>query len=350
MKQLTCEMCGGTDLIKQDGVFVCQSCGTKYSVEEAKRMMIEGTVEVQGVVKVDSSEKLKNLYQIARRARDDENSENAAKYYDLILQEDPMSWEASFYVVYYSAMQTNIANIQGAANKINNCGDTVLKLIKDTVTDSAEQQKAVSEVALRVEIISTMLFSAAKSHYDGIDSAQFTSLCNQKWINRAFACFQTMYSLGDQLEALFPEKYACDLAVTAWKTGINWHNSVIPLLSDKVGNRNSIEARAQKVAKYDSTYQAPAQPTGGCYVATAVYGSYDCPQVWTLRRYRDYTLAETWYGRAFIRTYYAISPTLVKWFGHTEWFKKMWKGRLDRMVATLNAEGVEDTTYKDRNW
>lgn len=89
---------------------------------------------------------------------------------------------------------------------------------------------------------------------------------------------------------------------------------------------------------------------GGCYVATAVYGSYDCPQVWTLRRYRDYTLAETWYGRAFIRTYYAISPTLVKWFGHTEWFKKMWKGRLDRMVATLNAEGVDDTPYEDRNW
>ena len=26
---------------------------------------------------------------------------------------------------------------------------------------------------------------------------------------------------------------------------------------------------------------------GGCYVATAVYGSYDCPQVWTLRRYRE---------------------------------------------------------------
>lgn len=37
MKQLTCEMCGATDLIKQDGVFVCQSCGCKYSVEEAKK-------------------------------------------------------------------------------------------------------------------------------------------------------------------------------------------------------------------------------------------------------------------------------------------------------------------------
>lgn len=50
MKQLTCEMCGGTDLIKQDGVFVCQSCGCKYSIEEAKKMMVEGTVEVAGTV------------------------------------------------------------------------------------------------------------------------------------------------------------------------------------------------------------------------------------------------------------------------------------------------------------
>lgn len=88
----------------------------------------------------------------------------------------------------------------------------------------------------------------------------------------------------------------------------------------------------------------------GRYVATAVYGSYDCPQVWTLRRFRDNTLARTWYGRAFIRTYYAVSPTLVKWFGHTDWFKKMWKGKLDRMVSSLNAQGVEDTPYQDKNW
>lgn len=96
--------------------------------------------------------------------------------------------------------------------------------------------------------------------------------------------------------------------------------------------------------------QIKYESLGGCYVATAVYGSYDCPQVWTLRRYRDYTLAESWYGRAFIRTYYAISPTLVKWFGHTEWFKKMWQGKLDRMVANLQANGIESTPYEDKEW
>ncbi len=89
--------------------------------------------------------------------------------------------------------------------------------------------------------------------------------------------------------------------------------------------------------------------SGGCYVATAVYGSYDCPQVWTLRRFRDDILSATWYGRAFIRTYYAISPTLVKWFGQTEWFKKIWQHKLDTMVKKLNDEGVENTPYQDKH-
>ena len=117
------------------------------------------------------------------------------------------------------------------------------------------------------------------------------------------------------------------------------------------------------IKQYDACYVAPDRPSqirmnikptqtssGGCYVATAVYGSYDCPQVWTLRRYRDYTLAETWYGRAFIRTYYAISPTLVKWFGETKWFKKLWRGTLDCMVSKLQERGVESTAYEDKPW
>lgn len=90
--------------------------------------------------------------------------------------------------------------------------------------------------------------------------------------------------------------------------------------------------------------------SGGCYVATCVYGSYNCPEVWTLRRYRDDTLGATWYGRAFIRTYYAVSPTLVKWFGKTKWFKKLWQGKLDRMVKRLQEKGVESTPYQDKNW
>ena len=90
--------------------------------------------------------------------------------------------------------------------------------------------------------------------------------------------------------------------------------------------------------------------SGGCYVATAVYGSYDCPEVWTLRRYRDYRLAETWYGRFFIHTYYAISPAIVKLFGETVWFKTIWRRKLDHMVEDLKEKGFKDTPYNDRVW
>lgn len=86
----------------------------------------------------------------------------------------------------------------------------------------------------------------------------------------------------------------------------------------------------------------------GCYIATCVYGSYDCPQVWTLRRFRDDTLDETWYGRLFIKCYYSISPTLVKWFGETKWFRQFWKNQLDKMVNDLNDKGVNDTYYCDK--
>ena len=89
---------------------------------------------------------------------------------------------------------------------------------------------------------------------------------------------------------------------------------------------------------------------GGCYVATAVYGSYDCPEVWTLRRFRDNTLAKTWHGRLFIKVYYTVSPAVVRLFGNTGWFKKIGREKLDTMVERLQNEGVESTPYEDKKW
>lgn len=37
MKHLICEVCESDNIIKQDGLFICQSCGAKYSIEEIKR-------------------------------------------------------------------------------------------------------------------------------------------------------------------------------------------------------------------------------------------------------------------------------------------------------------------------
>ena len=114
-------------------------------------------------------------------------------------------------------------------------------------------------------------------------------------------------------------------------------------------DRFRIFAPETKIIRPSDKSVTVEKPKGssGCYVATAVYGSYDCPQVWTLRRFRDNRLALTWYGRLFIVLYYAISPTVVKWFGQAAWFNRFWRARLDRMVRRLQADGFDDTPYSD---
>ena len=107
------------------------------------------------------------------------------------------------------------------------------------------------------------------------------------------------------------------------------------------------EKKYEDIDKLDEPDQ---EPSGGCYIATSVYGSYDCPEVWTLRRFRDNVLSKTWLGRAFVKTYYAVSPTLVEWFGETNWFQNIWRAILDVFVNILNEFGFENTPYHDQKW
>ena len=112
MKRLTCEMCGSTDLMKQDGVFVCQSCGTKYSIEEAKKMMVDGTVEVAGTVKVDDSAKIANYYTMAENAYKAGNQKEAEQYCNKIIEIDPTHAEAWLLKGIVSGWQSTVANLR----------------------------------------------------------------------------------------------------------------------------------------------------------------------------------------------------------------------------------------------
>lgn len=49
----------------------------------------------------------------------------------------------------------------------------------------------------------------------------------------------------------------------------------------------------------------------GCFIATAVYSSYDAPEVLVLRRFRDDVLLKTSLGERFVKAYYALSPGIA---------------------------------------
>lgn len=169
MKQLTCEMCGSTDLMKDGGVFVCQSCGCKYSVEEARRMMVEGTVDVRGTVQVDNSAFVQKYLENARRAKQKEDWEETEKYYNMVEQNDPNNIEAIFYSSYGKAKASlvdgDIYKRQAVFKVLSNC----ISVIDDHYqVDRLEENKIAIEMMaadLAKMLVSNFVFTEWKNGY-----------------------------------------------------------------------------------------------------------------------------------------------------------------------------------------
>ena len=337
MKAMVCEMCGSNNLVKQNGLYVCQSCNTKYTVEEAKKLI--------GIVKIDKTEEKQKYLLLARRAHNENNVYNAERYYSLVLQEDPNNWEATFFQVYYQSLQFSIIDIPSVAFSFSNGILSSLVLIS-SINDYNEKISALDTVIGYSFNMAGLLTGAAINHFNEFSTvANAMSDCS----NRVASVKMIFQKIEEGLKHYFPNE------THRIKNTLVEENKFLSL-NRRFFNNQYIIAESTRITKeikqYDPSYKTPITTDSflGCYIATAVYGSYDCPEVWTLRRYRDDTLAQTWYGRAFIHTYYAISPTLVKWFGNTAWFKNMWKPKLDRMVNHLKDEGVSDKPYNDRYW
>ena len=78
MKAMVCEMCDSNDFVKQDGLYICQQCGTKYTVEEAKKLMVDkpdssdknkasdsaSNPEINNIAKTDEAQKKKSRKKI----------------------------------------------------------------------------------------------------------------------------------------------------------------------------------------------------------------------------------------------------------------------------------------------
>ena len=74
---------------------------------------------------------------------------------------------------------------------------------------------------------------------------------------------------------------------------------------------------------------------GGCFVATAIYGGQDHPNVYDLQQFRDKYLLPTRAGRAFVHFYYRIGPTLARFISNRPVLHKLTKTFLDLTVAAI---------------
>lgn len=101
MKKIFCELCDGTEFVKESGMFICQGCGTKYTAEEAKAMMREvagdapSAVPAAGVPMGNANQQqIDNLLVLASNAFESSNNTETESYCNKIIEMDVTCYKA----------------------------------------------------------------------------------------------------------------------------------------------------------------------------------------------------------------------------------------------------------------
>ncbi len=79
--------------------------------------------------------------------------------------------------------------------------------------------------------------------------------------------------------------------------------------------------------------EASFEGVGGCFIATAAYGSYMEPGVKVLRDFRDTYLVHTRIGRSFVNAYYRYSPPIADYIAQHSILKAVTKTGLVPVVV-----------------
>lgn len=82
----------------------------------------------------------------------------------------------------------------------------------------------------------------------------------------------------------------------------------------------------------DSGSSSSGNRSGGCFIATAAYGSYSESHVLVLREFRDNVLYQSGFGRLFIRCYYKASPPIAHLIASRDYAKKLVRALLKPVV------------------
>jgi len=357
MKKLACEMCGSTNIVKKEGLWVCQSCGAKYSPEEAKRMMVEGTV------KIDYSSKIDNHRKLLEKAIENRRWKDVKKYSDEILSFNPEDYQAIFYKELSECWISEINDFNEGYDVIN-AFDEVINILKN---ENSEELAYIivnysSEISFLVDSIqgtSVGIYNdRINESYHYSNGSEVREDAKVFYRNNLILCDALINKVIDYLHEYSEkikndEKLKKEIPDFVFVSGLlNFLKEKDFLLSEILNLNNDPqlkeikEKNIEEIKKYDSSYVAAKNDN--CYIATSVYGSYDCPEVWTLRRFRDNNLKKLWYGNLFIKIYYTFSPMVVKFFGSKKWFNRIFKSRLDGFVRKLQDKGFESSPYADR--
>lgn len=190
---------------------------------------------------------------LARTARDEDNSEDAKRYYDMVRTENPENGEAKVFYQIYTFWESK-------KGESENRFEAVTKVLAPSIRLIAQSEDTIDA---KLDIISAIIKEFApmtrvanKSYMDcQTGSAKFAS--GRILTSGAVG----LYNLGDAIASEFPDNAkAMTLAATAWKEGIEIQNKYYAKQYNYQGR--TVDQYVTKIQKVDSSYVAPKKP--GC--------------------------------------------------------------------------------------
>lgn len=357
-KVITCEYCNQDfiiyDEMKEFMLKNAEQAGYEFEQGRHRAQKDAGLAPGKTQAVIDNSHKINNLYRLARRAFQEQDYKGAQKYYEQILLEQPDKWEPVFYAAYCKAYDSKIEDIERNVQLLKNKLDsTIIFLKQDNKTDT---EKEIANIAYLINdlvfhldtqmVLSLEIHDDPKRDYykeNRDDADRHESLLE---LLDALIIRLAPYTENERI--VFYKYRAKEQAVSIMVSLVSYNDRVLADSEDKKF-RKRIEKEQREIAAHNPNYKIEKVPSkGACYVATAVYGSYDCPQVWVLRRFRDEVLLPMRCGKFFVKTYYVVSPILLKHFGNNIIFKTCCITILDLLIKHLKIKGFSDKPYDDR--
>ena len=145
MKQIKCDVCGASDLVKDDGLFICQSCGCKYTDNEIKKLYIQ----LNESVSIDGVLTLQNLIDNATQFLNLNEFEKAYKTYEKITNDYPSCCYGWLGVAKSELLLKNSSNIDLA--KINSFLDKAIHCSNEEQMDCVNQE--VYEIREKIKFL-----------------------------------------------------------------------------------------------------------------------------------------------------------------------------------------------------
>jgi len=155
----------------------------------------------------------------------------------------------------------------------------------------------------KMKNISVEIFEISKSYPGKIQVKQIQGSVSREEIMSDFNCdFENNYSIDDIM------------VIDKIKEIVrrNYRNNVIVIANT---NFMRYELYSKGDASYSeskhSTSTSKSSDSGGCFIATAVYGSEYADEVIILKQFRDNWLKQSSFGKLFIKIYYFLSPSIA---------------------------------------